>query len=574
MTVVVLLLCCFALGSLHQWTATGDGVWSDKNNWEPGLVSNGSSFVVLPPQMTSITVTVDSSFSISSLKISSNVVLLFQNNSTLTVSDSFVINGGTLNTDISSPLSFTSTDSLIVDADIITLVSHKLIISRVFDWKRGVIDLDDTSELLLINCTTTSYKNNATLRSSEFLNVWGNCEDGVLGGDLSENQGTPTEVRLFDTVKQASVGFRHSLVLLTNGDVYTSGSNDNGRLGFVGGDRKIHEKIQISRIIQVLSTWSSSFALSVDGSVLSWGGNGVGELGLGDLIDRHVPTLIPDLNDIQQIAGRHRTLFALTRDGDVFGWGFGEWNILCRQSIDDVISPVLIENLHNVKFIAAGITTSFSSKKMGDSEIHSTPNQFAKDIQFSVIDVIGYHALGIDVAQNLWSWGVNDFGRLGTESSSNSIMPVQLKVTGEVITVAAGYTHSIAVDVNNDVWSWGLSQFGSLGRVVSPSAPSHLPGIITGLTGERITGVTIYARSNIAFSSAPFDAIRSSSKDGILTLQDTNQITGSVNCSGIQLFNLIYLPIYLSGTLNLLSDSFFFLSNFNLGGILIVDSPW
>ncbi|KAL0232804.1 hypothetical protein GEMRC1_011551 [Eukaryota sp. GEM-RC1] len=136
-------------------------------------------------------------------------------------------------------------------------------------------------------------------------------------------------------------------------------------------------------------------------------------------------------------------------------------------------------------------------------------------------------------------------------------MPVQLKVIGKVITVAAGWSHCVAVDVSNDVWSWGQNLDGSLGRVVSPSFPANIPGIITGLTGEGVTGVTIYARSNIAFSSAPFDAIRSSSKDGIITLQDTNQITGSVNCSGIQQFNLIYLPVYLSGTLN---------------GLLIVDS--
>ncbi|KAL0233109.1 hypothetical protein GEMRC1_011854 [Eukaryota sp. GEM-RC1] len=362
MIVEVLLLCCFALGSLHQWIATVDGLWSDKNSWEPGHTPNASSSVVLPPQMTSITVTVNSSFSISSLTISSNVVLFYQNNSTLTVSDSFVINGGTLNTDISSHLSFTSADSLVMNAAIVTLVSHKLIISRVFDWKRGVIDLDDTSELLLINCTSTSF--NDTLRSFDGINVWGVNDNGLLGrGTEGTIFGLPDSLKLDIFIRQASIGRHHSLILVTNGDVYTSGSNENGQLGYAGGDRHSHEKIQISKIIQVSVSRDSSFALNINGSVFSWGLNAHGQLGLGDFLNRHVPTKIAKFNNIKQIAGRRHTIFALTRDGKVFGWGWGGNNMFCGQSITNIHSPMLIDSLDNIKFIAAGLA-SFSLMKM------------------------------------------------------------------------------------------------------------------------------------------------------------------------------------------------------------------
>ncbi|KAL0242755.1 hypothetical protein GEMRC1_005318 [Eukaryota sp. GEM-RC1] len=36
----------------------------------------------------------------------------------------------------------------------LTLFSHKLIVTRIFDWKRDSIDLDDFSELVLGNVTS------------------------------------------------------------------------------------------------------------------------------------------------------------------------------------------------------------------------------------------------------------------------------------------------------------------------------------------------------------------------------------------------------------------------------------
>ncbi|KAL0244880.1 hypothetical protein GEMRC1_008962 [Eukaryota sp. GEM-RC1] len=132
MVVVFLLLCCYTYASNCRWNVTTDGFWFDSNNWDRGIVPSQHSFAILPPQTVLLTAFVEFKVDITSLALSSNVELFFTDNSTLTVSDSLVMNGGSLSTDTSSPLSFSSVKSLIVDSvDPITFSSHKLIVCMI-----------------------------------------------------------------------------------------------------------------------------------------------------------------------------------------------------------------------------------------------------------------------------------------------------------------------------------------------------------------------------------------------------------------------------------------------------------
>ncbi|KAL0245203.1 hypothetical protein GEMRC1_009283 [Eukaryota sp. GEM-RC1] len=383
-------------------------------------------------------------------------------------------------------------------------------------------------------------------------------------------------------VRQASLGNEHSLVLLANGDVYSTGRNNYGQLGYVGGDRRVHEKIQIFNIIQVLASYWSSYALSASGYVYSWGRNWDGTLGLGDTIDRDTPILIPNLKNVKQISGRYYTTFALTRDGKVYGWGSGGYNILCRSSTTNLHSPMVINSLQNIKFIAAGQAaflikddgfTLTCGRRLGGSGTSSSPAPFANHIEFTFIDTTNIHALGIDVNQKLWSWGDGGNGRLGRGSTSTT--PVEVKNIGKVITAAAGMYHSTAVDVNNDVWSWGTHGSGALGRVTDSDDERRNPDRITHLEDKGVTGISAWAGSNFAYISVPpptIDLITSSNED-MLIMEGNNSITGNFNGNGLHHVNIIFLPVFLSGSLDLTSDSFFFLSEFILNDPLSINSP-
>ncbi|KAL0244169.1 hypothetical protein GEMRC1_008254 [Eukaryota sp. GEM-RC1] len=478
MIVVVLILCCYAFASVYRWNATTDGFWTDGNNWETGIAPSKHSFAYFPPQTSPLTVIVQSKVLVSSLTLSSNVELLFRGNSTLTVSDSLIINGGSLSTESSSRLSFTSVDFLIVDSDHVSLFSHKLIVTRLFDWKRCSIDLDGSSELVLVNVTS---RNDAESRiSSDVLHVWGWSGFGNLGGELSGSQWLPESFNLPYPIRQASAGRWHSLVLLTNGDVYSAGNNDHGQLGYDSGDRNFHERIQISNIIQIVASYRSSYALNISGSVYSWGNNQYGQLGLGHSINKDTPSLIQNLENVKQIGGRHLTSFALTGDGKVFGWGSAGQAAF---------------------FIKEDGSTATCGRVLGGSGTYPSPTLFAEDIEFTFIDTSNLHALAIDVNQKLWSWGDGGRGRLGRGSTSSSTTPVEVKNIGNVITAAAGRDHSIAVDVSNDVWSWGTHYDGALGRTTTLTVERLNPGRITQLEGKEISGINAHYRSSFSYSS-------------------------------------------------------------------------
>ncbi|KAL0244967.1 hypothetical protein GEMRC1_009047 [Eukaryota sp. GEM-RC1] len=527
----------------------------------------------------------DVAVSASSLTLSSNAVLLFKRNSTLTVTGTLLLNGGTFHTDLSSTSSFTSVDSLVLDAELVSLFSHKLIVTGLFDWKRGSMDLVNFSELVLENVTFTSFNDGESPLSSDVLHVWGNNNYRLLGVGLSGHQWSPESFNLPFPTRQASVGRSHSLVLLTNGDVYTSGRNNYGQLGYADGDRSRHEKIEISNIIQVVASYHSSYALGSTGYVYSWGLNNNGQLGLGHTNNTDTPNSIPKLSNVKQVAGRLYTAFALTRDGKVYGWGSGGNNILCRASTASVHSPMVINSLQNIKFIAAGQASFFikedgstltCGRNLGGSGTYPTPTPFAEDIEFTFIDTINLHALGIAVNQNLWSWGSGSNGRLGRGSTTASNIPVRVNTIGKVINAAAGETHSTAVDVYNDVWSWGNSNDGALGRDTSSNDERWSPGRITHLDGKGVTGISACYRSNFAYIYVPpptMDLITSSSNEGFITLEENSLIAANLNEHELRHVNLISLPVFLSGLLSLTSDSFFFSSQFNLNGFLSIDSP-
>src|SRR5205085_1974865 len=97
----------------------------------------------------------------------------------------------------------------------------------------------------------------------------------------------------------------HALVLHETGIVFSFGNNINGQLGLGNNDLiQLRPKAipNLNNIIQVATGWNHSLVLSSDGKVYSFGENQFGNLGLGDNVNKNIPTLIQTLNNISQIS--------------------------------------------------------------------------------------------------------------------------------------------------------------------------------------------------------------------------------------------------------------------------------
>ncbi|AEI63997.1 regulator of chromosome condensation [Corallococcus macrosporus] len=96
-----------------------------------------------------------------------------------------------------------------------------------------------------------------------------------------------------------------------------------------------------------------------------------------------------------------------------------------------------------------------------------------------------YHSLFLKKNGEVWSWGQNTAGQLGTGSVSTTPQSQPAQVIGlpAIKAIAAGIAHSLALDTNGDVWAWGQNAAGQAGigstggTVLQPQKVPALSGI-------------------------------------------------------------------------------------------------
>ena len=86
------------------------------------------------------------------------------------------------------------------------------------------------------------------------------------------------------------------------------------------------------KITAVTAGMHYSLALASSGKVYAWGWNGFGQLGLGDLQSRNVPTLLSSLSGVRSIAAGDIHSLAITQN-QFLGWGCNESGQLGKAAI-------------------------------------------------------------------------------------------------------------------------------------------------------------------------------------------------------------------------------------------------
>jgi len=138
------------------------------------------------------------------------------------------------------------------------------------------------------------------LKADGSLWAWGSNKYGELGLGDAKGRLIPTRVGRASNWTAVACSGVHSLALKTNGSLWAWGMNNHGQLGL--GDttqRHTPKRVGVARGWTAIACGSyyangdHNLALREDGSLWAWGGNGAGQLGLGDTKSRHVPTRVP-----------------------------------------------------------------------------------------------------------------------------------------------------------------------------------------------------------------------------------------------------------------------------------------
>lgn len=322
----------------------------------------------------------------------------------------------------------------------------------------------------------------------EWANVralaWGSNEIGQLGIGTLQNSLTAAAVRdsgilTGKRIVALSAGGRHSLALCSDGTLATWGANDYGQLG---NDSVVASAVPVAvdlsgalagkRVISISAGYQHNLVVCSDGTVVGWGANDWGQLGVNDLFSFHrVPIAVirsgPLANrTVAAVAAGHSHSLALCSDGTLAAWGYNFSGNLGDGTNTDRRSPVAVIQTgalagRRVLAIAAGIN----------------------------------HSMALLAGGGIATWGRNNEGQLGIGSTENRAEPVMVSTTTAlynktVTAVAATDRASFALCSDNTLVAWGDNRSGQLGNATPLQSP--MPVVVTvnsALAGGTITGI-------------------------------------------------------------------------------------
>ena len=196
------------------------------------------------------------------------------------------------------------------------------------------------------------------LTSNNELYGWGRNDRLQLGRKtLNKENNKPININIKNQIiKQISCGSHHTLVLTDDGMVYGWGDNSYGQIGC---GKELGKKISMTRLTSlpiiksIHCSFCTSFALTENGMVYSWGHNTWCQLGhkLKQNESIFEPKLIINLTQITSICSSNNDTYFLTIDGTVYFCGlyYDENHIECYQMVPKLITnEPNIHSLHSI----------------------------------------------------------------------------------------------------------------------------------------------------------------------------------------------------------------------------------
>jgi alpha-tubulin suppressor-like RCC1 family protein len=321
-------------------------------------------------------------------------------------------------------------------------------------------------------------------------NTWGQIGNGSLTTPQTTRSQLATVSTAAATWKAIAAGEFHTLAIKSDGTLWAWGLNLNGQLGNgeSGNGKYRASPVQIGTAkdwLEVAAGDSHSLARSgtaTTQSLWSWGQNTVGQLGLGNLINKSIPTKITLTGIWKSIAAGGSFCLALRNtDGVVYSWGDDSSGQLGQlASATPTVPTATLGTGIPAIAIAAGSSHALAiqddrtlvawglnaSGQLGLGNLNNSlaPVKVGTDTNWFAIAAGGNHTLAIKLDRTLWSWGSNSDGQLGEGSTTQSTVPKQVGTGTDWVSVAAGRSHSMAIDTSGRLYVWGRNAEGQLGN--------------------------------------------------------------------------------------------------------------
>ncbi|XP_068430797.1 probable E3 ubiquitin-protein ligase HERC1 isoform X3 [Clinocottus analis] len=300
---------------------------------------------------------------------------------------------------------------------------------------------------------------------------------GRLGLGDSNNQSMPKKLvlephRNMKKVSSSKGSDGHTLAITVEGEVFSWGDGEYGKLGHGNSATQKYPKIiqgpLCGKVVVCVSAgYRHSAAVTNDGELYTWGEGDFGRLGHSDSQSRNVPTLVKDISGVGQVACGSSHTVAVAQDGrTVWSFGGGDNGKLGHGDTNRVYRPKVIEALHGfiIRKVCAGSQSSLALTSAGQvfawgcgsclgcgtSETTSLRPRFIEDLSITkIIDIScgDSHCLALTHENEVYAWGNNTMGQCGQGHTSTPITKPK-KVLGlegvSIQQITAGTSHSLA----------------------------------------------------------------------------------------------------------------------------------
>jgi len=360
-----------------------------------------------------------------------------------------------------------------------------------------------------ITAITAGSEHNCAILDNVSVKCWGYNGAGQLGIEHNYNMGKFGSMALLPSINLGtgrtataiSAGKEHTCALLDNASVKCWGLNTYGQLGIDDNTTMGDGSGEMTALPSInLGTGRTATAIAAGGyhscalldnaSVKCWGNNRNGQLGIDNTTHMGKTSgsmaALPSIN-----LGTGRTATAIAA---------GEYH-----------SCALLDNA-SVKcwgYNSVGQLGTDNNTDMGDGsgEMAVLPSiNLGTGRTATAIAAGGYHSCALLDNASVKCWGLNNFGQLGIDNSTNepslmsggevAVLPVVKLGTGRTSTaIAGGFYHTCALLDNASVKCWGLNNRGQLG-IDNNTNMGNTSGSMAQLTGINLgTGRTATAIS-------------------------------------------------------------------------------
>ena len=361
-------------------------------------------------------------------------------------------------------------------------------------------------------------------------NTTGQLSDGTTFNRMNSVQVLDGQGNVLEKVVGISAGANHSLFLKSDGTVWSSGENSEGRLGDgtttnrTGAVQVMKTSVEsLNGVSSISGGYFHSVFLKNDGSIFTVGLNADGQLGDSTYSNRIFPVQVQDsLGNIistgRQIdAGGWHTVI-LDKDGTVWNVGRNQFGQLGDGTITKRNNPIKV-SLSNGNLFDQVISISAKANQTilikdngtiwgigkntdgrlgnGSTSNKSRPESFVDAQGLPVTDVIScssgnMQTIYLKVNGSLWSTGSNAHGQLGDGTTTDRTNPVRVLqplggAVSNIVKFASGHSHNILLKGDSSVWGVGYNDRGQIGDLSNTNRTN--PVEVLDSSGEPLSSV-------------------------------------------------------------------------------------